>query len=156
VRLTKVDGERLWLQVSPREKRLLLEIFQLYPLIDTTYHRATRSADPRVDQKLLEEALAALNRENRERLDAFVQDPQRFAQTKEGCCLVVEFQNLEWLLQVVNDIRVGSWLKLGMPDQKSEKRLVLNLANVPYIVALELCGLLEAILLDAGSRRPAT
>jgi hypothetical protein len=153
VRLTKVDSEGLWLQLGPREKRLLVEVLQLYPLIDATYHRATRSADPRVDQKLLEEALAALNKENKERLDAFLGEPQRFPETEEGCCLTIEFQNLEWLLQVVNDIRVGSWLKLGMPD---EKKLVLGLSNVRYVVAMELCGFLEGILLAAGSQRPTT
>jgi hypothetical protein len=27
---------------------------------------------------------------------------------------------IDWLLQVLNDIRVGLWLKLGSPDQEVE------------------------------------
>jgi hypothetical protein len=154
--LTKVNGHRLYLQLGPREKRLLVEVLQLYPLVDAAYPRATRSADPRVDQKLLAEALAELRKENKQRLDVFLAEPQRFTDTKESSSLMIEFQNVEWLLQVLNDIRVGSWLKLGMPDEKSGKNWLLNLGNLRYVIAMELCGLMEAILLEAGSQRPAT
>ena len=154
MRLSQVDGERLWLQLRPGEKRLLVEVLQLYPLVDTAYHRATHSADPRVDQKLLEEALAALKQENQDRLRVFLDLPQRFQETKNGWRLMVEIQDVEWLLQVVNDIRVGSWLKLGMPDERSEEKLALSQGHVRYLVAMEWSGLLEGLLLEGRAQAP--
>ena len=156
MKLAKTDHDRLWLQLGRRERSLLLEVLGSYPLVDSTYHRATRSADPRVDQPLLEEALTALKQENQERLAAFLAAPQRFREIEGEGFLVIEFQDLEWLLQVVNDLRVGNWLKLGSPDANSLDQLTLDLQRVRYVVAMELCGVLEAVLLEASFERPAT
>jgi hypothetical protein len=56
---------------------------------------------------------------------------------------------IEWLLQVLNDIRVGSWLALGSPDEKQGKQLRLNLQSAQYLWTMELCGQFESALLSA-------
>jgi len=56
---------------------------------------------------------------------------------------------MEWLLQVLNDIRVGSWLILGEPDEKQGKPIALNDDNARYYAAMEFCGLFQMMLLDA-------
>jgi len=56
---------------------------------------------------------------------------------------------MEWLLQVLNDIRVGSWLVLGEPDEKKGKPIEVNDENARYYAAMEFCGLFQMTLLDA-------
>jgi len=52
---------------------------------------------------------------------------------------------IEWLLQVLNDVRVGSWLMLGEPEPGDEPAV--TKANAKYLLALELCGVFESVLL---------
>jgi hypothetical protein len=52
---------------------------------------------------------------------------------------------LDWLLQVLNDIRVGSWLRLGSPADPHRLELTKN--NWDDFVALEFCGFMQSVLL---------
>ena len=54
---------------------------------------------------------------------------------------------VEWLLQVLNDVRVGSWLALGEPERGQEPAVTAQ--NARYLLALELCGLFQSVLLAA-------
>ena len=105
-------------------------------------------------QKLLEETLAERQRQNKQQLLAMLKDPQRFKETAGGGCrLTLTPSQMEWLLQVVNDIRVGSWLVLGQPDEKKGKPIELNNENARYYAAMEFCGYLQLALLDAFERQ---
>jgi hypothetical protein len=65
---------------------------------------------------------------------------------KGGFQFSLKHPDLEWLLQVLNDIRVGSWLALGEPEQG--KLPSLNQQNFRYLVAMEICGAFESLLLS--------
>ena len=43
-----------------------------------------------------------------------------------GLQLTLSGPEIEWLLQVLNDVRVGSWIALGSPDPESGKKIVFN------------------------------
>ena len=60
---------------------------------------------------------------------------------------------LEWLLQVLNDIRVGSWIILGSPEQWFEAATP---QTAPHLWAMELAGAFEMAFLPAveGRNRP--
>ena len=81
--------------------------------------KAGRLPDPEANQQLLDEALAEQRAENRRQLQALLADPRRFAHTETGARLSLSPAEVEWLLQVLNDIRVGSWVRLGSPDDKA-------------------------------------
>src|SRR6185503_10857556 len=71
VKLIQRDGESFLFHISKREKGLLLEVLELYPLIPIAHHRVSRTtAAPRAveSQKLLESALADRTRENKRQL----------------------------------------------------------------------------------------
>jgi len=55
----------------------------------------------------------------------------------------------EWLLEVLNDVRVGCWVRLGRPDQESVRALKLSAANVADFGAMELAGYWQSLLLEA-------
>ncbi len=150
MKLLRSDKRGLVFQLARREKNLLLETLRLYPLVPAAHHRITKSGDSPADderQRLLDEALAEHRRENRRRLQAMLDEPQRFVETDTGFELHLNAPQIEWLLQVLNDIRVGSWLALGEPAQGEEPEL--NKNNAPCLLALEVCGLFESGLLAA-------
>jgi hypothetical protein len=54
-------------------------------------------------------------------------------------------------MQVLNDIRVGSWLRLGSPADPYE--LDLTRENTGDFVALEFCGFVQSVLLRSLNER---
>jgi hypothetical protein len=137
-------------QLSPHEKQLLLETIKLYPLVPASHNRLSNGRDvPQADenQRLLEDALAEQRQKNRRQVLAMLDEPQRFRETKAGFELKFTPPQIEWLLQVLNDVRVGSWLALGEPEPGEEPRITKQ--NARYLLALELCGLFQSVLLAA-------
>ena len=70
-----------------------------------------------------------------------------------GCHLTLSGPEIEWLLQVLNDVRVGSWIALGSPDPEQGKKIVFNEKILPRFRMMELAGAFEMVFLDALSGR---
>jgi hypothetical protein len=152
VKFLKADGDNFLFQIGRREKNLLFDLLKMYPLTPPAHYRIGGSVDnpdAQANQHLLEEALAEHRSENKKQLEAMLQEPDRFVESPTGYRLTLSPYQLEWLLQVLNDIRVGSWLLLGSPDEKTGKRLKLNLQNARYLWAMELSGHFQYVLLSA-------
>ena len=149
----KSDGENLVFQMGAREKTLLMELLKLYPLVPPGHHQigspTEKSVQTHPNQQLLEEAVAEHRQENKKQLDAMLQDPKRFRSAANGYQLVLSAYELEWLLQVLNDVRVGSWLLLGAPDEQDGARLRITAENARYLWAMELSGHFQYALLSA-------
>jgi len=56
---------------------------------------------------------------------------------------------LEWLLQVLNDIKVGSWVQLGCPELEKAAPVNLTRPNARSLQAMHLSGEFQAALLEA-------
>jgi hypothetical protein len=152
VKFVRKDEDRLVFRLGQREYRLMIEVLSLYPLIPSSHHRLSRTADAAqiaADQRMLEEALQVQKREGRRQLDAAIKEGKLFTPEAKGCKLELNAVQAEWFLQVLNDIRVGSWLKLGCPDESKDRPGDLTRANVRYFVAMEVCGMIQATLLQA-------
>lgn len=140
------------------EKELLFDLLDLYPLLPASYHRLRRedqghAEDEDADQRLLDEAMEAHKRENRQKLKELLESPECLVKRPRSYRLKLDRGRMEWLLQVLNDIRVGSWLKLGCPDQSEKHRYNLMLGNPTHQIAMEFCGILQAFLLRILDRR---
>jgi hypothetical protein len=149
VRTTRT-AKHLVLHLSAREKRLLFEILKLYPRVPPGHLHLTKLAqgkEAEANQRLLEEALAEQRQENQRNLKALLADPQRWKGDKLGFRLTLAHSEVEWLLQVLNDIRVGSWVLLGSPEQLHDFAL-LNEATAPHFWAMEISGLFQQQLID--------
>jgi hypothetical protein len=143
-------------EISLPEKRLLFDVLKRYPLISATHHRLTKSARTAKhdeNQRLLEESLAAQREENRKNVRAMLDEPGRFKAAASGFQLTLSGPEIEWLLQVLNDVRVGSWIALGSPDPESGKKIVFNEKILPHFRMMELAGAFEMVFLDALSGR---
>jgi len=150
VKLIRSGKKGFTFQLGKREKQLLVATLGLYPLVPASHHHLSQKAKgPKADenQRLLEEALAEQRRENRRQVRAMLDEPRRFRETKSGLELALTPAQVEWLLQVLNDVRVGSWLALGEPEQGEAPEVTEE--NAKYLLAMELCGLFESVLLGA-------
>ena len=136
--------------LGPREKQLLLATLELYPLVPGSHHQLSKQGKgPKADenQRLLEEALTEHRSENRRQVLAMLTEPGRIRGTKTGFELTLKPSELEWLLQVLNDVRVGSWLAMGEPERDEEPEITEQ--NAKYHFAMQVCGLFESSLLAA-------
>jgi hypothetical protein len=148
VRATKSS---LVFHLETREKRVLVELLKLYPRIPTSYRRAPRqsgAAPPEASRKLLEESLAEQRAANQKQVRAWLNDQNRFEEDEAGCLLSFSPSQLEWLLQVLNDVRVGSWIILGSPEETREPGLI-NEKTAPHFWAMDVAGMFQMQLLNA-------
>jgi hypothetical protein len=137
-------------QLSAQERRLLLEVLKLYPLIPDSHASLNKAGDAEAvaeHQAFLREALAEQRKHHQHQLKTLLSDPQWFTRSAHGYQLTLNDAQQEWLLQVLNDIRVGSWLKLGEPEEKDRRKLILNEENVRYVMAMDLCAMFQMAIM---------
>ena len=150
MKLLRADKSGLTFHLGRREQSLLLETIKLYPLVPATHHRLSKSgagAKPDENQRLLETALAEQRRKHRRQVLAMLNEPDRFRTVKSGFELTVTRAQAEWLLQVLNDVRVGSWLASGEPEEDEAPEVTED--NARFLLTLELSGLFQSLLLVA-------
>ena len=149
MRLVRTTKTRLFFHLGQRETRLLLQILKLYPRVPSAHLKLTQSdrvPDQEANQRLLDEALAEQRAENKKQLLALLADPRRFARTETGGRLSLPPAEVEWLLQVLNDIRVGSWVLMGSPPGRLRN---LDEKSAPHFWAMEMSGHFQVQLLQA-------
>jgi hypothetical protein len=138
-------------EFTPQEKQLFFEVLALYPLTPPAHQRLSRTPGPddAENQKLLEEALAAHRQETRQRVQALLTDPRSFQAQGEGYSWTVSREDLEWLLQVLNDVRVGSWLALGSPKLSPAPKLPSTPEAWAHRRAMDIAGGFEMLFIAA-------
>ena len=149
MKLVRATKTGLLFHLSQRETPLLLQVLRLYPRVPSAHHVLTESGrmpDQQANQRLLDEALAEQRADNKKHLQALLADPRLFARTDTGGHLSLSRAEVEWFLQVLNDIRVGSWIILGSPQTKLPE---LDETTAPNVVAMELAGHFQMQLLEA-------
>jgi len=134
-----------------RERDLFLELLPLYPRTPAAHRKLSKSSilpDAEAAQKLLDDALAEQRDQNRQLLEQLMLDLARFQVQPTGLKLVLSEADTEWLLQVLNDIRVGSWVLLGSPEDPHTVEQLTE-ETVPNLWAMEMSGYFQMHLLKA-------
>jgi hypothetical protein len=152
MKLVKATKTRLVFEMGQREGRSLPQILKLYPCVPSAHHVLSKSGrvpDAEGNQQLLDEALAEQREENRQQVRALLADANRFGHTDTGARLSLSLVEVEWLMQVLNDVRVGSWVMLGSPDKKPAE---LNATTARHFLAMEMAGYFQMQLLEALGR----
>lgn len=155
MKLIRATKGNFLFQLGKREKHLLLQVLRLYPRIPPATFRLSKTGklpDAEANQHLLDESLAEQREQNRKILEAFLTDSRRFVDIESGSRLALSPSELEWLLQILNDVRVGSWLILGAPEQGMEFKL-LNEKTAPDFWAMEMSGQFQMRFLEALEKR---
>ncbi len=147
--VVRASDDEFVFHLGKREKKLLLDVLKLYPCVPSAHFKISNTgklSDPENTQKLLDEALAEQRAENKKQLEGLMAHPERFKAQGHGWNLTLTPAELEWLLQILNDIRVGSWVMLGSPDPMPGP---IDATTTPHIWAMELCGYFQMHLLEA-------
>ncbi|MGA2751563.1 MAG: hypothetical protein ABSG59_22585 [Verrucomicrobiota bacterium] len=145
-------GAPLVFQMNQVEKAFLLATLQLFPVLEDSHHHLSQDpgATGPADQRLLQQAMARQRQQYRAKLDDFFRAQRRFfTNAQEGVQLALTAEQLEWLLQILNDIRVGSWVQLGCPEIDSFRRSGLTPAQTRAVAAMDMSGYFQAALLEA-------
>ena len=145
-------GPILIFHINKREKQWLLNTLKMYPILDASYHQFSKGKESvnQAEQKLLEEEMAAQRKDHKKKLDQFLDGEQRFLlESPDTFRFTITPEQSEWLLQVLNEVRVGSWVRLGRPEMEAARKLVLKKDKAIYFAAMEMSGYFQMALLEA-------
>ncbi|MDW7979729.1 MAG: DUF2017 family protein [Verrucomicrobiales bacterium] len=148
----KAKDDVLVFGLSDTEGELLQLLLRLYPRIPTTYNRISKTMAPteaEEAQRLLEEELERHRRNNIREVAAVLNERKLLTKASRGFRLTLSPEQFEWLLQVLNDVRVGSWLAIGAPDTEHGEEIQLTEETAPHVWAMETAGYFEMALLSA-------
>ena len=153
MKLLSREGGRLVFQLGKRERTTLLSLLKHYPQLSAGQHpmgRPPAEDDPaRVVREQLDHSLEEHRAEARRKLGAMLQDPNRFVSGKRGYALQLTAEEVELLLQILGEIRVGGWLALGAPDYEAGEQPNLTPETLPHYWATEMAGEFQSQIIDA-------
>lgn len=149
MKFIKAEQGKYSFQIARPEREVLFNLLELYPLIPVTHARLTRFEDRPDDQQLLEESLNEQRKQNRLEIQKMLKAKSRFRENKKGFRFSLKAEQVESLLQVLNDLRVGSWLMLGSPDGLEQTIAALDENNTQYFWTMELATEFQVALLNA-------
>ncbi len=146
------DDQAVLFQLRAPEHDALLDLLQTYPVVPPAHQTVSKNlknTHPTDYQHLLDEALAEQRAANQKHLHAWLATPGRFQRHKAGFRFTLQRTDSEWLLQVLNDIRVGHWLRLGSPEPGELKPQTLDREKLPAWLMMEMSGFFQMSLLEA-------
>ena len=129
MKFLRAEGDRFALEMAPGEKATLLHLLKLYPLVPEAYHRLSKDNNlphREENQRLLDDALRTQREQNKKEIFALISSPTRFAEVAGASRVVFTRAEIEWLLQVINDVRLGSWIALGSPGYEKTNQAPKN------------------------------
>lgn len=154
MKLLPSPSDRLVFHFSTREKLVLLELMQLYPCLPPAHQQINKDGslpDSAACQALLDEALAEQRTANKRQLDALLDAPETWTRDSRGWQCSLARGDLEWLLQILNDIRIGSWVQLGSPEEPAD---AVTPDNVSHFWRMEASGAFQMFFLRALEKGP--
>ena len=128
------------------------EVLDLYPLVNAADHRISRGLkNPQMEeaQNLLSEAVAEQHESNRKHLREMLKADGNFVEDKNGFRLNLDAREVDWLLEVLNDVRIGCWIAIGSPNYGENPKVKLTTETAKYFWAMDLTGFFQSCLLDA-------
>ena len=152
MRLVSRKVDEFVFALTAQEKGLMLTLLRFFPQVPVAHHRLNQTATSPAateNQRLLEESLTAHKADDKEWVATTFHGSPRFQPVAGGYHLRVKRAEMERLLQIFNDLRVGSWLALSAPDLEEKKKLSPTRLTAPFIQRMELAGIFEMILLKA-------
>ena len=139
-------------QLSKNEVDWLVAILHFFPQRESPSYKITKGGtkDLTTAQTLLDDALSQQRAEQERKLNKFLGSPDRFRpEGQDQFRLVLTAEQMEWMLQILNEVRVGCWMKLGSPELEKRPDRDLSPEEGRLMAALELSGFFQMVLLGA-------
>jgi hypothetical protein len=161
MRCIRASKEAVILQLEARERRLFIDVLSKYPVVPAAYQPLSRGLKDLAngdDQALLNDALAEQRAALQQQLQQWLRTPNRFRRVQSGYNFTLRRTEAEWLLQILNDIRVGHWLLLGSPGEMLDVDDLDALAPEMHHAwaVMELSGMFQMIILQALEAQPSS
>jgi len=137
--------------LTEQERDFLVAVLESYPVVPLGHQRLNRGFDAGFspeDEELLQEALREQRATHHELVRRWLAAPRRFHRAKGTLRFRLLKADLNWMLQVLNDVRVGSWLRLGSPGEGHNPFELLHKDPVA-LFRMEAAGLFEMQFLAA-------
>jgi hypothetical protein len=155
MKLIERGTDRIAFSLTSREKGFLQRLVEFYPVQPEPTASLSRSDDARLAEAgaLLREALKEQNRELVGWLKAQLCEGQAWARSGAGWRLELDATDVERLLQVLNELRVGAWVRLGSPEDPGDEGLAGASGEAPWHAIMTMAGQFEMVLVaawDAG------
>ncbi len=159
MRLARATARAWTLALSDRERDFLVAVLQAYPAVPPEYQPLSRQSADRLspeDQQLLSEALAEHRSENQSRLRRWLRAGARFRPVDQEWQFNLSRADFDWMLQVLNDVRVGNWLQLGAPEDVHDPSCLLE-KDPAALFLMEAAGMfqMEFLLLRQSPTAPS-
>jgi hypothetical protein len=149
VKLLRVEKDHYTFRLGHHEKGLFEFMLRLYPVIPSAHQSLSKTpGTPDQGQRLLDEALAEQRKENKKQVEALLADTKRYQEGEHGPELTLTAGEIEWVLQVLNDVRVGNWILLGSPEEE-DLRFEPDSESAPRVIVMHFAGKFQMELLEA-------
>ncbi|MGH7867512.1 MAG: hypothetical protein ACREP9_07745 [Candidatus Dormibacteraceae bacterium] len=138
MKLNRAGEDNFVLKLGSRERVLLVGLLRLYPCVPSNFMPISKSGnlpDAASSQKLIDEALAEQRSENKRQVRRFIDDRARWHEHNGVFQASFSAAEIDWLLEILNDIRIGSWMILGSPEERLE---IVNQETAPHLWAMEM------------------
>jgi len=149
VRLLKSNTRSVSFELTRIERGALVRMLKRYPVVPAGHHRLSRTDIRPEDQQLLEEAQEEFRRTHRRKIQNLLRSKTRLKEHESGFIFSLKHDQVDWFLQVLNDIRIGSWVALGSPDGPEQILAALTIDNVHHYQVMETAGIFQMLLLSA-------
>ncbi|MBL9135608.1 MAG: hypothetical protein JNK85_07060 [Verrucomicrobiales bacterium] len=151
MKLVERIEDRLVFELGAREYTLLERLLSFYPLRPEGAPTLSRSGGERMADAatLLGDAL----REQRVELAAWISsrltEGEALLRAGSAWRLTLTLTEVDALLRVFNELRVGAWTRLGSPEDLREEVAATAPGQAPFYVIMTLAGQFEIFLLHA-------
>ncbi len=136
--------------INETETTFLKATLSKYPLVTNENRELTRSDDHdelEEDTELLRSSIKEHTDQSKTKLSEWLASDKIFTPKDSEWLLNVPNEDLDWFLQILNDLRVGSWQQLKCPSPEEIQALPLTPETVEPLWTMELAGLLQSFLL---------
>lgn len=143
MKLVKQNRNGFHYQLNEEEAQSLRVLVQQYPIAPVSAAKISKTdMNAGEREKLLNESLAA-HRKELKRASGDLIGEERFKPSDDAWLFRISPEGREMLLQILNDIRVESWHRLGEPENLEMTIFGLAKEKVKYYHFMHLAGYFE-------------
>ncbi|MDA7916306.1 hypothetical protein N9B94_03635 [Verrucomicrobia bacterium] len=151
MKLLRRSGKVAVIELDAGEHFVVAELFKRYPVLPPSHFELSRCGEfegMEEDEAFLQETMSDEQMANVKELKELLTTEKYIKQVGDAYQIFLERPQIEWLLQVVNDIRVGSWAMLGSPEEVSDvEDFETDPSKRSYYFAMELSTMVQSVLL---------
>ena len=138
-------------QINDGERELLHFVLNSYPMSTDVWPATEENPDKGPtgpDPALLKSALAETKQAHRRKVAEFLGSQPPLKPKQKQVELRVKHEDMEWLLQVANEVRVGAWYAMGCPEEEASELAARPDVDYDNLLRMEFALLLQCVLLD--------